>query len=208
MLLFSHSVMSSSVTSWTAGHQASLSFLESAETHVHWLSDAIQLSHPLSSPSALSFSWHQVLFQWVGSHLQSVQRTLKSLVQHHNSKAFLWHSAFFMVLLSHPYMTTRKTVVSTIQISAGSVMSMLFNTRSRFVIAFLPRSKCLLISWLQSPSPVILEPPKLKSVTVSIVSPSIYHEVMGLDAMIFIFWMLSFKPTFFTLLFHFHQEAL
>ena len=90
----------------------------------------------------------------------------------------------------------------------GKVMSLLFKILSRLVIAFLPRSKCLLISWLQSPSAVILEPPKIKSATVSIVSSSICHEVIGLDTMIFIFWMLSFKPTFSDLLFHFHQEAL
>ena len=84
-------------------------------------------------------------------------------------------------------------------------MSLLFNTLSRCVISFLPRSKGLLISWLQSPSQVILEPPKMKSVTVSIVSPSIFHKVMGLDAMIFVFCMLNFKPCFFTLLLHLHQ---
>ena len=92
-----------------------------------------------------------------------------------------------MVQLSHPYMTTEKTIALTRQTFVGKVISLLFNRLSRLVIAFLPRSKHLLISWLQSPSAVILEPPKLKSVTVSIVSPSIYHEVMGPDAMIFIF---------------------
>ena len=89
----------------------------------------------------------------------------------------------------------------------GKVMSLLFNILSRLVIAFLPRSKHLLISWLQTLSAVILDPKKIKSLTVSIVSPSICHEVMGPDAMILVFWMLSFKPTFFTLLFHFHQET-
>ena len=84
---------------------------------------------------------------------------------------------------------------------------LLFNMLSKVVITFLPRNKCLLISWLQSPSAVILEPPKIKSDTVSTVSLSIFHEVMGPDAMILVFWMLSFKPTFSTLLFHFHQEA-
>ena len=92
-----------------------------------------------------------------------------------------------MVHLSHPYMTTRKTIALTISTFVSKVMFLLFHMLSRFVIAFLPRSKCLLISWLQSPSAVILEPKKIKSVTVSIVSPSICHEVMGLDAMIFIF---------------------
>ena len=96
-------------------------------------------------------------------------------------------SAFFMVQLSHPYMTTGKTIALTIKTFVGKVMSLLYNMLSRFVIDFFPRSKCLLISWLQSPSAVILEPQKIKSVTVSIVSPSICHEVMGPDAMIFVF---------------------
>ena len=96
-------------------------------------------------------------------------------------------SAFFMVQLSHPYVTTGKTIALIIHIFVSKVMSLLLNTLSRFVVAFLPRTKRLLISWLQSPSAVILEPSKRKSVTVSIVSPSICHEAMGLDAMIFIF---------------------
>ena len=104
----------------------------------------------------------------------AVQGTLKSLLQHHSSKAsILWCSAFFIVQLSHPYMTIRKTIVLTIQTFVGKVMSLLFNMLSGFVIAFLPRSRRLLISWLQSPSAVILEPKKIKSFTVSIVSPSI-----------------------------------
>ena len=93
-------------------------------------------------------------------------------------------------------MTTGKTVALTRQTFVGKVMSLLFNMLSRLVLTFFPRSKHLLTSWLQSPSSVILEPPKIKSLTVSIVSPSICHEVMGLDAMILVFWMLSFKPTF------------
>ena len=101
-----------------------------------------------------------------------------------------------MVQLSHPYRTTGKTIALTRWNLVGKVMSLLFNMLSRSVIAFLPRNKCLLISWLQSPSAVILEPPKLKSVTVSILSPSICHKVMGPDAMIFVFWKLSFKPGF------------
>ena len=113
--------------------------------------------------------------------LLAVQGTLKRLLQHHSSKAsILWHSAFFTVQLSHPYMTTGKTIALTKQTFVGKVMSLLFNMLSRFVITFLPRSKHLLISWLQSPSSVILEPPKIKSDTVSTVSPSISHEVMGL----------------------------
>ena len=101
-----------------------------------------------------------------------------------------------MVQLSYPYETTGKTTALTIWTFVSEVMSLLFNTLSRFVIAFLPRSKHLLISWLQLTSAVISEPKKRKSATVSIVSPSICHQVMGLDAMIFVFWMLSFKPTF------------
>ena len=120
--------------------------------------------------------------------LLAVQGTLKSLLQHNTSKAsILWHSVFFIVQLSHPYMTTGKTIALTRQIFVGKVMSLLFNMLSRLVIDFLPRSKHLLISWLQSPSAVILEPPKIKPDTVSTVSPSISHEVMGPDAMIFVF---------------------
>ena len=120
--------------------------------------------------------------------LLAVQGTLKSLLQHHRSKASIHrHSAFFTVQLSHPYMTTGKTIVLTRWTFVGNVMSLLFNMLSRFVIAFLPRSKHLLISWLQSPSAMILGPSKIKSVTVSIVSPSIYHKVMGPDAMILLF---------------------
>ena len=115
-------------------------------------------------------------------------KELSYLLQHHSSKALiLWHSAFFIVQLSHPYLTTGKTIALTRQIFVGKVMCLLFNMLSRLVITFLPRSKCLLISWLQSPSAVILEPPKIKSTTVSIVSPSIRHEVMGPDAMILVF---------------------
>ena len=120
--------------------------------------------------------------------LLAVQGTLKSLLQHHTSKtSILWCSAFFTVQLSHPYMTTGKTIVLTKQTFVGKVMSLLLNMLSRLVITFLPRSKCLLISWLQSPSAVILEPPKIKSDTVSNISPFISHEVMGPDAMIFVF---------------------
>ena len=114
--------------------------------------------------------------------LLEVQGTLKSRLQHHSSKAsILRHSAFFTVQLSYPYMTTGKTIILTRWTFVGKVMSLLFNMLSRWVIAFLPRSKRLLISWLQSPSAVILEPQKIKSVTVSTVSPSICHEAMGTD---------------------------
>ena len=118
----------------------------------------------------------------------AVQGILKSLLLHHSSKAsILRHSAFFIVQLSHPYMTTGKTIALTRRTLVGKVMSLLFSMLSRLVIAFLPRSKRLLISQLQSPSAVILEPKKIKSVTVSTVSPSICHEVMGPDAMILVF---------------------
>ena len=141
--------------------------------------------------------------------LFAVQGNLKSLLQHHTSKASILRlSAFFMVQLSHPHMTIGKTIGLTSWNFVGKVMSLFFNMLSRFIIAFLPRHKRLLISWLQSPSAVILQPKKIKSVTVSTVSPSICHEVMGPDALILIFWMLSFKPFFFTLLFQLHQEAL
>ena len=130
---------------------------------------------------------------WIS--LQS--KGLSSLLQHHSSKAsILQHSAFFIVHLSHPYMTTRKTIALTRRMFVGKVMSLLFNMLSRLVITLLPRSKRLLISWLQLPSAVILDPRKIKSATVSTVSPSICHEVMGPYAMILVFWMLSFKPTF------------
>ena len=202
---------------------------ELTHTHVHWVGDAIQPSHPLSPPSppALNLSQHQGLFQWVSSSHQvakllefqlqhqsyqltpktylrmdwldllAIQGTLKSLLQHHSSKASILRcSAFFTVQLSHPYMTTGKTIASTSWTFVGKVMSLLFNMLSRLLITSLPRSKHLLISWLQSPSAVSLEPRKIKSDTVSTVSPSICHEVMGGDAMLLVFWMLSFKPTF------------
>ena len=118
--------------------------------------------------------------------LLAVQGTLKSLLQHHSSKPFQC-SAFFMVQLSHPHMTTGKTITLTRWTFVRKVMFLLIDMLSRMVIAFLPRSKCLLFSWLQLPSAVILEPKKIKSVTISIVSPCIYHEMMGLDAVIFVF---------------------
>ena len=135
----------------------------------------------------------------------AVQGTLKSLLQHHSSKAsILRHSAFLTVQLLHPYMTTGKTIALTRWTFVDKVMSLLVNMLSRLVITFLPRSKHLLISWLQSPFAVILEPPKINSATVSTVSPRISHEVMGPDAMILVFWMLSFKPTFSLSFFYTH----
>ena len=129
-----------------------------------------------------------IYFRMVWLDLLAVQGTLKSLLQHHSSKAsILWHSAFFTVQLSHPYMTTGKTIALTRRTFVGKVMSLLLNILSRLVLTFLPRSKCLLISWLQSPSAVVLEPPQKKSDALFTVSPSISHEVMGPDAMIFVF---------------------
>ena len=142
-----------------------------------------QLQHQYSNeyPGLISFRMDRL-------GLLAVQGTLKSLLQHHSSKAsILRHSAFFIAQLSHPYMTTGKTIALTRWTFVGKVMSLLFNMLPRLVITFLPRSKHLLISWLQSPSAVILEPQKIKSATVSTVSPSICHEVMGPDAMTFVF---------------------
>ena len=120
--------------------------------------------------------------------LLAVQGTLKSLLQHHSSKAsILQHSVFFIVQLSHPYMTTGKTIALTRRTFVGKVMSLLLNMLSKSVIGFLPRSKRLLISWLQSSFAVILGLPKIKSATASIVSPSICHDVMGPDAMVLVF---------------------
>ena len=155
----------------------------------YW-SFSFSISPSNEHPGLISFRMY-----WLD--LLAVQGILKSLLQHHSSKAsILWCSAFFTVQLSHPYMTTGKTTALTRWTFAGKVISLLFNMLYRLVITFLPRNKHLLISWLQSPSEVILEPPKIKSDTVSTVSPSISHEVMRPDVMIFVFWMLSFKPTF------------
>ena len=165
-----------------------------------------ELALPIRWPKYWSFSFSNspsneysglISFRIDWFDLLAVQGTLKSLLQYHSSKAsVLQCSAFFMVQLSHLYMTTGKTIALTIWTFVGKVMSLLFNMLSRFVIAFLPRSKRLLISWLQSPSTVISEPKKIKSVTISTFSPSICLEVMRLDAMILVFRMLSFKPAF------------
>ena len=152
--------------------------------HIRWpkywcFNFSIRPSNEYSGLISFRMDWFDLL---------AVQGTFKSLLHHHSSRAsILWHSAFFIVQLSHPYMTPGKTIASTRWTSVGNVMSLLFNMLSRLVITFLPRSKSLLISWLQSPPAVILEPKKLKSATVSTVSPSISHEVMGPDAMIFVF---------------------
>ena len=138
------------------------------------------------SPSSKYLGLISFMIDWFD--LLAVQGTLKSLLQHHSSKpSILLRSAFFIVQLSHPYMTTGKAIALTRQTFVSKVMSLLLNMLSRLVITFLPRSKHLLISWLQSPSAVILEPRKIKSDTVSTVSPSVCHEVMGPDAMILVF---------------------
>ena len=156
-------------------------------------SDTTERLHSFTQPKYWSFSFNispsneysgLISFRMDWLDLPAVQGTLKSLLQHHSSKAsVLWHSAFFRVQLSHPYMTSGKTIALTRHTFVGKVLSLL----SRLVIAFLSRSKCLLISWLQSPSAVILEPKKIKSATVSTVSPSICYEVMGPDSMILLF---------------------
>ena len=190
-------------------HQA----LELAQTRVHWVGDAIQPSHPPSSPSlfpsirvvssesVLCIRWPKywsfdfsispsndysglISFRIGWLDLLTAQGTLTSILQHHSSKAsVLRHSAFFMVQLSHPRMTTGETIALTRRTFVSKVTSLLFKMLSGLIIlAFLSRSKFLLISWLQSPSAVISEPKKIKSVTVSIVYPSICHEMMGPDA--------------------------
>ena len=152
--------------------------------HIRWpkyWSFSFNISPSNEYPGLISFR-----IAWLD--LLAVLGTLKSLLQHHSSKAsVLWYSAFFTVQLSLSYMTTGKTIALTIWTFVAKVMSQLFNMLSMLVIAFLPMSKHLLISWLQSPSAVILEPPKIKFVTVSIVSPSICLEVMGPDAIILVF---------------------
>ena len=191
----------------TPGFPVYHQLLEFTQTHVHWVGDAIQPSHPLSSPSPPTFnlSQHQVFssesvlwirwpkywsfsfsispsseysglisFRMDWLDLLAVQGTLKSLLQHHSAKAsILLHSAFFIVQFLHPYMTTGKIIALTRWTFVGKVMSLLFNMLSRLVITFLPRSKCLLISWLQSPSAVILEPKKIKFDTLPIYFPRI-----------------------------------
>ena len=161
--------------------------------HIRWpkyWSFSYSICPSYEHPGLISFR-----MDWLD--LLAVQGTLKSLLQHHSSKAsILLHSAFFIVQFSHPYMIPGKTIALTRWTFVGKVMSLLFNKLSRLVIAFLPRRKHLLIAWLQSPSAVILESKKIKSVTVSVVPPSIYHKVMGLDATILVFWVMRFKPDF------------
>jgi len=146
----------------------------------YW-SFSFSISPSKEIPGLISFT-----MDWLD--LLAVQGTLKSLLQHRSSKAsILQRSAFFTVQLSHPYMTTGKTIALTRRTFVGKVMSLFLNMLSRLDITFLPRSKRLLISWLQSPSAVILESQKMKSHTLSTISPSISHEVMGSDTMIFVF---------------------
>ena len=156
-------------------------FSNDSVLHIRWpkyWSFSFNISHSNEHPGLISFR-----MDWLD--LLAVQGALKSLLQHHSSKALiLWCSAFFIVQLSHPYKTTGKTIAFTRWTFVGKVIYLLFNMLSRLVIAFLPKSRHLLISWLQSPSAVILEPPKIKSATVS---PSISHEVTEPDAMIFVF---------------------
>ena len=186
-----HPTVSSSVIPFSSCFQffpASGFFPNELALHFRWpkyWSFSFNISPSSQHSRLISFSigWFDLL---------AVQGTLKSRLQHHSSKAsILWCSAIFIVQLLCPYMTTGKTIAFTIWIFVGKVMFLLFNLLSRLVIPFLPRSKQ--ISWLQSPSAVILEPKKIKSLTVSIVSPSICHEVIRLDAMILVFWMLSFN---------------
>ena len=177
-------------------------FSSESALHIRWPKDwsfTFNISPSNEHPGLISFR-----MDW--SDRLAVQGTLKSLLQHHSSKASILRcSAFFTIQLSHPYMTTGKTIALTRWTFLAKVMSLLFNMLSRLVITFLPRSKRLLISWLQSPwLQWFWSPPKIKSATVS---PFICHEVMGPDAIILVFWMLSFKLAFFTL-FHLHQETL
>ena len=240
---FSYSVFSNSLWPpglYTPGLPVHHQLPKFTQAHVHWVSDAIQPSYPLLSPSlpAFNLSQHQglclesglrikwpkyscfsfgispsneysgvIYFRIDWFDLLAVQGTLKSLLQHHSSKALiLQRSAFFIVQLSHPYVTTGKTIALTRWIFVGKVMSLLFNMLSRLVIAFIPRSKRLLISWLQIPSAVILEPPKIQSVTVSIVSH--LCSMKWWDQMPWSSfsecWALSQR---FYLLFPFHKEA-
>ena len=159
-------------------------FSNESTLHIRWpkyWSFSFNISPSKETPGLISFrmDWWDLL---------AVQGTLKSLLQHHGSKASILRcSAFVILQLSHSYMATGKTIALMRWNFVGKVISLLFNMLSRLVIGFHPGSKRLLISWLQSPSAVILEPPKIKSDTVSTVAPSISHEVMGPDAMIFVF---------------------
>ena len=159
-------------------------FSNESDHRIRWPKDwsfSFNISPSNEHPGLISFR-----MDWLD--LFAVQGTLKSLLQHHSSKVLiLWRSAFFTVQLLHTYMTTGKTTALTRWTFVDKVMSLLFNMPSSLVTTFIPRSKRLLISWLKSPSAMILEPRKIKSATVSTVSPSICHEVMGPDAIILVF---------------------
>ena len=167
-------------------------FSSESVLHIRWpkywsFSFSISPSNEYSGLISFRLDWLDLL---------AAQGTLKSLQRHSSKASILQCWAFYIVQLSHPHMTTGKTVALTRWTFVGKVMSLLFSMLSWLIIAFLPRSKRLLVSWLQSSSTVILEPPKVKSLTVSFVSLSICHEVMGPDAMMLLFWMLRLKPTF------------
>ena len=210
------------VTPWTAACQASLSITNSQSLFKLMSISLVMpsyhliLCHPLLLlpsifPSIRVFPLSQPFTsggrsfgvsalapsnKYEGLDLLAIQGILKNLLQHHNPKAFiLWCSSFFMIQFSHPYMTSGKTIALTIQIFVSKVMSLLFNMLSRFIIAFLPRNKHLLISWLQSLSAMILETKSLQSATLSTFFP-ICHGVIGPDVMNLVFWKLGFKPAF------------
>ena len=176
----SHPLLSSSCPAFNLSqHQGLYQFFESHGHSIWNFSFSISSSNEYSGLISFRMDWLDLLV---------VQGTLKSLLQYHSSKAsILRYSTFYMIQLSHPYITTGNTIALIIWTFVCKAMSLLFNMESEFVIAFLPRSKRLLISWLQSPSAVILEPKKIKSITFSIISPSICNEVMGPDAMILVF---------------------
>ena len=172
VLPYNHLILSHPLLLLTSIFPSIRVFLNESAFHIRWpkyWSFSFNISPSNEHPGLISFR-----MDWL--HILAVQGTLKSLLQHHSSKASNLCSAFLIVQLSHPYMTTGKTIALTRWTFVDKAMSLLLNTLSRLVITFLPRSKRLLISWLQSPSAVILEPPKIKSATVSSVSPSISHE--------------------------------
>ena len=177
-------------------------FSNESALHIRWpkhWSISFNISPSNEHQGLISFTMH-----WLD--LLAVQGILKSLLQYHSSKASILRCSAFFIVQTHIHTWPLEKLVLTRWTFVGKLMSLLFNILSRLAISFLPRSNSLLISWLQSPSLLILEPQKIKSAIVSTVSPSICHEEMGPDAMILVFWMLSFKPIF-SLSSHFHQEA-
>ena len=194
-----HSTISSSATSLSSCPQ---SFPESGSFPMNWLfASSGQRTRASASASVLPVNiqrWFPLgLTGLISLKFKGLSRVFSNTIIQDNSKAsILRRSAFYVVQLFHPYMATGKTIALTRWTFVGNVTPLCFNMLSRFIIAFLPRSKRLLISWQQSPSAVILESKKIKSLVISIVSQFICHEVMGPDAMILVFWMLSFKPVF------------